>query len=101
MDFASPVAYNKKLGNINIVNNLENMDGVVQTHSIDQFAPKPSSISGELVQVERRTLFRIGITILNFNRLERQGFIGFSTGETRISCGFCGFCGFCGDHKFW
>jgi len=56
MDFASPVAYNKKLGNINIVNNLENMDGVVQTHSIDQFAPKPSSISGELAQVERRTL---------------------------------------------
>ena len=55
MDFAAPVAYNKKLGNINIVNNLENMDGVVQTHSIDQFAPKPSSISGELVQVERRT----------------------------------------------
>ena len=56
LDFASPVAYNKKLGNINVVNNLEGMDGVVQTHSIDQFAPKPTSVSGELVQVERRTL---------------------------------------------
>lgn len=32
------------------------MDGVVETHSIDQFAPKPSSVEGSIVRAERRSL---------------------------------------------
>ena len=60
LDFASPLAFHKNLTKsntkLNIVKNIEGMDGVVETHSIDQFAPTPKSIEGGLVNVERRTL---------------------------------------------
>jgi hypothetical protein len=56
LDFASPVAHNKKVGKINIVQNLKNMDGVVETHSIDQFAPKPSGFYNGMITAERRTM---------------------------------------------
>ena len=60
LDFASPLAFHKNLTKsntkLNIVKNIEGMDGVVETHSIDQFAPTPKSIEGGLVKVERRTL---------------------------------------------
>jgi hypothetical protein len=56
LDFASPLGFHKGLGNINIVQNLENMDGIIETHSIDQFAPKPKSVAGETLSVTRRTM---------------------------------------------
>ena len=56
LDFASPVAHNKKVGKINVVQNLKNMDGVVETHSIDQFAPKPSGFYNGMITAERRTM---------------------------------------------
>ena len=60
LDFASPLAYHKQLAKsnteLNIVHNLEGMDSVIDTHSIDQFHPKPSEIVGDVVKVERRTL---------------------------------------------
>ena len=60
LDFASPLAYHKQLvksnTELNIVHNLEGMDSVIDTHSIDQFHPKPSEIVGDIVKVERRTL---------------------------------------------
>ena len=60
LDFASPLSYHSSLAKSNtkltVVNNLQNMDGVVETHSIDQFAPKPSSVEGSIVTAERRSL---------------------------------------------
>ncbi len=60
LDFASPLGYHSSLAKANtkltLVHNLQNMDGVVATHSIDQFAPKPSSVEGSIVRAERRTL---------------------------------------------
>ena len=56
LDFASPLAYHKQLAKsnteLNIVHNLEGMDSVIDTHSIDQFHPKPSEIVGDVVKVE-------------------------------------------------
>ena len=60
MDFASPLAYNKNLAksntNLNIVHNLHGKDSVIDTHSVDNFAPTPKEIAGDVVKVERRTL---------------------------------------------
>jgi len=59
-DFASPLAYSKEISKSNtkvkIVQNVEGLDGLVQTHSIDQFAPKPAEIEGALVKSTRRTI---------------------------------------------
>ena len=60
LDFASPLAYNKNLAKsntkLNIVQNLHGKDSVIDTHSIDNFAPTPKEIAGDVVKVERRTL---------------------------------------------
>ena len=60
LDFASPLAYNKNLSKsntkLNIVHNLHGKDSVIDTHSIDNFAPTPKEIAGDVVKVERRTL---------------------------------------------
>ena len=60
LDFASPLAYNKNLGKsntkLNIVQNLHGKDSVIDTHSIENFAPTPKEIAGDVVKVERRTL---------------------------------------------
>jgi hypothetical protein len=59
-DFASPLAYSKELKKSNtkvkIVQNVEGLDGLVETHSIDQFKPKPVEIEGALVKSTRRTI---------------------------------------------
>ena len=61
LDFASPLAYHRNLRKanvrLNIVQNLKNKDGIIDTHSIDQFAPQPKSVSDGLITAERRTLF--------------------------------------------
>ena len=60
LDFASPLAYNKNLGKsntkLNIVQNLHGKDSVIDTHSIENFAPTPKEVVGDVVKVERRTL---------------------------------------------
>jgi len=60
LDFASPLAYNKNLAksntNLNIVHNIYGKDSVIDTHSIDNFAPTPKEVVGDVVKVERRTL---------------------------------------------
>ena len=60
LDFASPLAYNKNLGKsntkLNIVHNLHGKDSVIDTHSIENFAPTPKEVVGDVVKVERRTL---------------------------------------------
>ena len=60
LDFASPLAYNKNLAksntNLNIVHNIHGKDSVIDTHSIDNFAPTPKEVVGDVVKVERRTL---------------------------------------------
>ena len=56
LDFASGFAHHPKAKPFTkIVNNLENMDSVLDTHSLDQFAPKVNSIEkGAAVKVTRR-----------------------------------------------
>jgi hypothetical protein len=60
LDFASPLAYNKNLAksntNLNIVHNLHGKDSVIDTHSVDNFAPTPKEVVGDVVKAERRTL---------------------------------------------
>ena len=60
LDFASPMAYHKKLKGsntkVNITQNVRGMDGVVDTHSIEQFRPSPKSVANDVVKVERRTM---------------------------------------------
>lgn len=60
LDFASPLAFHKNLAKsntkLNIVSNLFGKDSVVETHSIDQFAPTPKEVVGDIVMAERRTL---------------------------------------------
>tara|TARA_B100000768_G_scaffold156569_1_gene154198 strand:- start:619 stop:1905 length:1287 start_codon:yes stop_codon:yes gene_type:complete len=60
LDFASPLAYHKNLAKsktkLNIVQNLHGKDSVIDTHSIDNFAPTPKEVVGDVVKAERRTL---------------------------------------------
>ena len=60
LDFASPLAYNKNLTksntNLNIVHNIHGKDSVIDTHSVDNFAPTPKEVVGDVVKAERRTL---------------------------------------------
>ena len=61
LDFASGLARDKKAlsksnTTVKIVNNLVGKDNPLQTHSIDQFAPTPKEIAGEVVKVERRNI---------------------------------------------
>ena len=57
LDFASPLAYHEDLNaTVKIVNNLEGQNGVVETHSIDQFMPEPTAVGEGVVKVERQTL---------------------------------------------
>jgi len=61
LDFASGLAHDKKAlsksnTSVKIVNNLVGKDTPLQTHSIDQFAPTPKEIAGEVVKVERRKI---------------------------------------------
>ena len=60
LDFASPLAYHKNLAksktNVNIVQNLHGKDSVIDTHSIENFAPTPREVVGDVVKAERRTL---------------------------------------------
>jgi len=59
-DFASPLAYSSKIKKSNtkvkVDQNVEGLDGLVETHSINQFAPKPAEIEGALVKSTRRTI---------------------------------------------
>jgi len=59
LDFASPLAYHKNLAKsntkVNIVHNLHGKDSVIETHSIDNFAPTPKEVMGDVVVAERRT----------------------------------------------
>ena len=59
-DFASPLTYDKRLKGskttTKVVNNLVGKDGVVDVHSIDQFAPTPKEVEGAIIKAERRTL---------------------------------------------
>jgi hypothetical protein len=55
LDFASGFAHHPKAKPFTtIVNNLENMDSVLDTHSLEQFAPKVNTIQGAGVSVTRR-----------------------------------------------
>ena len=60
LDFASPLAYHKNLAKsktkLNIVQNLHGKDSVIDTHSIENFAPTPREVVGDVVKAERRTL---------------------------------------------
>jgi len=61
LDFASPLAHDTKAlaksnTSVKIVNNLVGKDNSLDTHSIDQFAPTPKEIAGEVVKVERRKI---------------------------------------------
>ena len=61
LDFASPLAHDTKTlaksnTSVKIVNNLVGEDNPLATHSIDQFAPTPKEIAGEVVKVERRKI---------------------------------------------
>jgi hypothetical protein len=57
LDFASGFAHHPKARPFTkIVNNIVNMDSVLDTHSIDQFAPKVNSIEKGMVKVTRRGL---------------------------------------------
>jgi len=61
LDFASPLAHDTKTlaksnTSVKIVNNLVGKDDPLATHSIDQFAPTPKEIAGEVVKVERRKI---------------------------------------------
>lgn len=60
LDFASPLAYHDNLTKsntkLNIVGNLKGKDGVVDTHSIDQFIPTPKEVLGDAVKVERQSI---------------------------------------------
>ena len=58
LDFASPLAYDTKAlsksnTSVKLVNNLVGLDNPLDTHHIDQFAPTPKEIAGE---VERRKI---------------------------------------------
>ena len=59
-DFASPLAYSKELKKSNtkvkVVQNVPGLDGLVETHPINQFKPKPVEIEGALVKSTRRTI---------------------------------------------
>jgi hypothetical protein len=55
LDFASGFAHHPKAKPFTkIVNNLENMDSVLDTHSLEQFAPKVNTIQDASVTVTRR-----------------------------------------------
>jgi len=41
---------------VKIVPNVEGLDGLVETHSINQFRPEPVEIEGALVKSTRRTI---------------------------------------------
>jgi hypothetical protein len=61
LDFASPLAHDTKTlaksnTSVKIVNNLVGKDDPLASHSIDQFAPTPKEITGEVVKVERRKI---------------------------------------------
>jgi len=61
LDFASPLAHDTKARgkshtSVKIVSNLVGKDNPLDTHSIDQFAPTPKEIAGEVVKVERRKI---------------------------------------------
>lgn len=66
LDFASPLAYQKEAlkdsnTEVTIVNNLVGKDDIVETHSLQQFYPKPNEvITNELedvtLKIERRTV---------------------------------------------
>ena len=66
LDFASPLAYQKEAlkdsnTEVTIVNNLVGKDDIVETHSLQQFYPKPKEvITNELedvtLKIERRTV---------------------------------------------
>jgi hypothetical protein len=61
LDFASPLAHDTKTlaksnTSVKIVNILVAKDNPLDTHSIDQFAPTPKEIAGEVVKVERRKI---------------------------------------------
>jgi predicted esterase YcpF (UPF0227 family) len=57
LDFASVMSHDTKAlaksnTSVKIVNNLVGKDNPLDTHSIDQFAPTPKEISGEVVKVD-------------------------------------------------
>lgn len=58
LDFASPNAYREMPGvETNVVKNLKGKDSIIDTHSLDQFAPKVEEVVGEdAVKVVRRTM---------------------------------------------
>jgi hypothetical protein len=61
LDFASVMSHDttalaKSNTSVKIVNNLVGEDNPLATHSIDQFAPTPKEIAGEVVKVERRKI---------------------------------------------
>ena len=73
LDFASGLSYDTKAlsksnTSVKLVNNLVGKDNPLDTHSIDQFAPTPKEIAGEVVKVERRkiagaTMHGVGTTV--------------------------------------
>ena len=83
VDFASPLAYNKKLKisntEVKIINNLKGKDGIIETHSIDQFAPKPTEIKGALIKAERRTL--AGSVVKSTGKLLEIANVGYAVYE--------------------
>jgi hypothetical protein len=61
LDSASPLAHDTKAlaksnTSVKTVNNLVGKENPLDTHSIDQFAPTPKEIAGEVVKVERRKI---------------------------------------------
>lgn len=83
LDFASPMTYHKGLEKSNtklsVVQNLEKMDGVVATHSIDQFAPTPKEILGDVVKVERRTM--VSSLVKGAGHIAGVGMTAYTMGE--------------------
>ena len=83
LDFASPMAYHKKLKGsntkLNVTQNLRGMDGIVETHSIDQFAPSPKAVAGDVIKAERRTM--ASSVLKGGGELLGAGMTAYSLGE--------------------
>ena len=83
LDFASPLAYHKDLAKsntkVNIVHNLHGKDSVIETHSIDNFAPTPKEVVGDVVVAERRTL--AGSVVKGAGHIAGVGLTAYSFAE--------------------
>jgi len=79
LDFASVNAYNLPVDDVKIVSNLKKMDGVVETHSLEQFTPAPKSLEKGVISAERRTI--AGSVFHGAGAIMNAGMFAYNTGE--------------------